>query len=346
MKPAARVDDHHACPMEVPEVHEGGAILGPAATKVHVGDKHAARVSDLAHCKPTDFDDVLTQGAATVLIEGLCAARKTDETAHGGVIVAGLDTVLIGGAEFKARKVEVFFDAATGEWQVRYGRSIVIRPDASRPPLARDTTYQARALQSLVALDTTPTMHGAFDALEATGRTVTLVRYQGEHGPNGAFAEAVSPLDAYPRGAVILDSARQHVGTGQGSDSIVHWSPDVHTFDDDAEAPIPWARPGANVILGHEMLHGVQSAQGTTPVGPFGDANVAAERATVGLDARTYGPDQAHPRRLGAPLPSTRDLPFTENRVRADFRERGIPSPATGRPPPDRPSYSTDGEPY
>lgn len=346
MKPAARVGDNHTCPMEAPEVHEGGAILGPAATKVHIGGTHAARVSDLADCKPDGFDDVLAQGAATVLVEGLYAARKTDATAHGGEIVEGMDTVLIGGAEFKARKVEVLLDAATGEWQVRYGSSIVIRPDASRPPLARDATFQTRALQSLVALDTTPTMHGAFDALEATGRTVTLVRYQGEQGPNGAYQHDASMPDAYADGVVVDDGTRCFVGTGEGTDSTVHWSPDVHAFDDGADAPVPWARPGATVVLAHEMLHGLHSAQGTTAVGPGADYRVASEREVTGLDARTYGPDDDHPQRVGAPLPSTRDLPFTENRVRADFRERGIPSPATGRPPLDRPSYSANGEPY
>ena len=41
--------------------------------------------------------DVIVKGSATVLICSLPAARVLDSTAHGGVIVIGLPTVLIGG---------------------------------------------------------------------------------------------------------------------------------------------------------------------------------------------------------------------------------------------------------
>lgn len=41
--------------------------------------------------------DSIVKGSATVLINKLPAARMGDSTAHGGVIVLGLPTVLIGG---------------------------------------------------------------------------------------------------------------------------------------------------------------------------------------------------------------------------------------------------------
>jgi uncharacterized Zn-binding protein involved in type VI secretion len=41
--------------------------------------------------------DVIAKGSATVLIGGLPAARIGDITAHGGAIVTGFPTVLIGG---------------------------------------------------------------------------------------------------------------------------------------------------------------------------------------------------------------------------------------------------------
>jgi len=41
--------------------------------------------------------DVIVKGSATVMIGGLPAARMGDTTAHGGVIVAGLPSVMIGG---------------------------------------------------------------------------------------------------------------------------------------------------------------------------------------------------------------------------------------------------------
>jgi uncharacterized Zn-binding protein involved in type VI secretion len=41
--------------------------------------------------------DVIVKGSMTVLVGGLPAARIADMTAHGGVIVMGFPTVLIGG---------------------------------------------------------------------------------------------------------------------------------------------------------------------------------------------------------------------------------------------------------
>ena len=64
-KPAARVTDMHTCPMATgPVPHVGGPIL---------------------------------PGQAQVLIGKLPAARMGDLTAHGGSIVLGWPTVLIGG---------------------------------------------------------------------------------------------------------------------------------------------------------------------------------------------------------------------------------------------------------
>jgi uncharacterized Zn-binding protein involved in type VI secretion len=41
--------------------------------------------------------DVIVKGSMTVLISGQPAARMGDMTAHGGNIILGLPTVLIGG---------------------------------------------------------------------------------------------------------------------------------------------------------------------------------------------------------------------------------------------------------
>ena len=64
-QPAARLTDMHVCPMLTVLVpHVGGPIAGP--------------------------------GAPTVLIGGLPAARMGDPCGHGGTIVLGMPTVLIG----------------------------------------------------------------------------------------------------------------------------------------------------------------------------------------------------------------------------------------------------------
>lgn len=96
MNPAARVGDFHACPMVTGTVpHVGGPIMPPGAPTVLIGGSPAARIGDGAACSGPP--DTIATGSSTVLISGKPAARMGDSTAHGGTIVAGCPTVLIGG---------------------------------------------------------------------------------------------------------------------------------------------------------------------------------------------------------------------------------------------------------
>jgi uncharacterized Zn-binding protein involved in type VI secretion len=96
MPPAARVTDMHACPMATALVpHVGGPIIPPCCPTVIVGGMPQARIGDTALC--TGPLDIIVKGSATVLVGGMPAARIGDQTAHGGVIVTGCPTVLIGG---------------------------------------------------------------------------------------------------------------------------------------------------------------------------------------------------------------------------------------------------------
>ncbi len=95
-KPAARVSDMHTCPMsDGPKPHVGGPILPPGAPTVLIGGLPAATATSMCTC--VGPPDTIVMGSATVLIDGKPAARMGDQTAHGGVIVAGCPTVLIGG---------------------------------------------------------------------------------------------------------------------------------------------------------------------------------------------------------------------------------------------------------
>ena len=95
MKPAARVSDMHVCPMVTGNVpHVGGPIMPPGAPTVLIAGVPAACVGDMCTC--TGPPDSIVMGSATVLIGGKPAARMGDSTAHGGTIVAGAPTVLIG----------------------------------------------------------------------------------------------------------------------------------------------------------------------------------------------------------------------------------------------------------
>jgi uncharacterized Zn-binding protein involved in type VI secretion len=61
---------------------------------VLTGKMPQARVTDMAVC--VGPPDVIVLGSFTVLVGKLPAARLGDLTAHGGVIVMGFPTVLIG----------------------------------------------------------------------------------------------------------------------------------------------------------------------------------------------------------------------------------------------------------
>ena len=88
----------HVCPMVTPATppvpHVGGPILPPGGITVLIGGMPAARVSDMAVC--VGPPDTLIPGSPTVLIGGMPASRMGDSTGHGGVIILGCPTVLIG----------------------------------------------------------------------------------------------------------------------------------------------------------------------------------------------------------------------------------------------------------
>jgi uncharacterized Zn-binding protein involved in type VI secretion len=98
MPPAARLSDMHICPMVTPGVppvpHVGGPILTPCCPTVLIGCMPAARVSDMCIC--VGPPDVIAMGSFTVVIGGMPAARVGDMTVHGGSIVVGCPTVIIG----------------------------------------------------------------------------------------------------------------------------------------------------------------------------------------------------------------------------------------------------------
>jgi uncharacterized Zn-binding protein involved in type VI secretion len=93
---AARVTDMHMCLMVSGVVpHVGGPVLPPGAVTVMIGGLPAATLGDLLLC--AGGPDTITTGSGTVFINSKPAARLGDMTAHGGTIVAGCLTVIIGG---------------------------------------------------------------------------------------------------------------------------------------------------------------------------------------------------------------------------------------------------------
>ena len=89
----------HVCPMvetpgPTPVPHVGGPCIGPGVPTVLIGNMPAVTLGDMCTC--TGPPDTIVAGSATVLIGGKPAARLGDSTSHGGSIILGEFTVLIG----------------------------------------------------------------------------------------------------------------------------------------------------------------------------------------------------------------------------------------------------------
>lgn len=93
--PAARIGDNHLCPMVTVLVPHVGGPIAKGQPNVLIGSMPAARVTDMVTC--VGPPDTIIKGSATVLIGSMPAARMLDSTVHGGVIMMGCFTVLIGG---------------------------------------------------------------------------------------------------------------------------------------------------------------------------------------------------------------------------------------------------------
>jgi uncharacterized Zn-binding protein involved in type VI secretion len=93
--PAARISDMHVCPLSTgPVPHVGGPILPPGGVTVLIGGLPAARVGDMATC--VGPPDTIALGSFTVLTMSMPQARIGDLTGHGGNIILGCFTVLVG----------------------------------------------------------------------------------------------------------------------------------------------------------------------------------------------------------------------------------------------------------
>ncbi len=96
MAAAARITDMHTCPMTTGTVpHVGGPLLPGSNSTVLIGGLPASIVGDSCVC--TGPPDTLSAGSSSVFIAGSPAVRMGDATAHGGVVVGGCPTVIIGG---------------------------------------------------------------------------------------------------------------------------------------------------------------------------------------------------------------------------------------------------------
>lgn len=95
MPPASRIGDFHVCPMVTGVVPHVGGPIALGCFTVIVGGMPQARMGDMAVC--VGPPDTIAKGSATVMVGSMPAARMGDLTVHGGTIVVGMPTVMIGG---------------------------------------------------------------------------------------------------------------------------------------------------------------------------------------------------------------------------------------------------------
>lgn len=85
------------CTPGVPPIpHVGGPVLGPGIPTVVIMGLPASVVGDSLLCA-APVPDSAVKGSATVMIGGRPSVRVGDTTAHGGSVVVGAFTVIIGG---------------------------------------------------------------------------------------------------------------------------------------------------------------------------------------------------------------------------------------------------------
>lgn len=184
--PAARKMDMHVCPMQTPAVvpipHVGGPINAPCAMRTFIGGMPAARATDMLIC--VGPPDVIVQGSPTVLIEGLPAARVGDQCAHGGKIVMGYPTVMIGDSGGGSPQAATLGSAqATGSAFTETGcnapgRAGEVAPSSQQaPPDPKTTTWVEIAT---VDADSRPLAHQKYRVEAPDGKV-----YEGFTGTDG-----------------------------------------------------------------------------------------------------------------------------------------------------------------
>lgn len=266
--PAARITDMHVCPLVTGIIpHVGGPILPPGGIPTFIGMLPAARMSDMAVC--VGPPDVIAKGSFTVIIGKKPAARMLDNCAHGGVIVAGCPTVLIGDSGSSIAGMPVVVNA---DGTVSIGKAIVIN--------STDPEYIAHVLADLATIGATPEGQRQLADLDSSGHTITIQPFT---PPAGAAANAAATAgtgtfadlqNAHAAGAPVFDGAgnrgndaagNQLIGTGNGTDSTVDYNP--------TDWPDPTTRTQApgDVLLMHELEHANHNAQGTADMTPRAD---------------------------------------------------------------------------
>lgn len=142
----ARITDMHVCPMQTPSLppipHVGGPIIQPSAVNVLVGGLPPAGAGSQCICVGPP-DSIIA--ISTVMVGGKPVAKMGDMTVHGGSIVIGCPTVIVGtggGAAAASAAASAATDAASAAKDVA----------AEADQVMSDLQDEAAGLQELLDL--------------------------------------------------------------------------------------------------------------------------------------------------------------------------------------------------
>lgn len=268
--PAAVKDDRTLCPMVDQKPHVGGSLTPVAVPAPLYEDVEVIRLGDMASCP--GVSDVVMEGAATVLANGLPVARVTGKTAHGGVILGpGCASILIGGPMF----------------------SLPPNMSIQGPP-----DFQNKVIRDLFLLSTTPSGKELFRQIALTDQPIRI-------------RPADSALGPYDENRAVPDDEGARA-RGEPTGTTIYYNPDsdLLAYSEGSPKYTQTSHP-PQVILAHEMIHAKNNAAaegvvddpscslpeaGGGPTKPF-------ERRGIGLDdhAADYPTENSFREDLGLP---------------------------------------------
>ena len=178
MLPAARIGDMHVCPIvTVFAAHMGGPII-TGSPNVMTGGPFQARVTDMCTCNGPP--DAIAKGSLGVIVNSLCAARLTDLTIHGGSIVIGLPTVLIGEIGNPVAAIALGINPLGSVINCGFNVDSAIARlyaanAAATSPNNRDGTFNQIGARHGTAITWGHSLNDAFDAVRAGGTGTTAI---------------------------------------------------------------------------------------------------------------------------------------------------------------------------
>lgn len=276
MSAMAGISDMHVCPVPVPAPPHGPGFVTRGSRSVNIGNLPAARMGDKVF-EACGGQDPIAIGCPTVNI------------GNGG---GGGAFGLIRGATTPAAAVGFEADGS-----VYFGPNIVIVGDAE---------FQAKTIECLAKLASTPPGRALLDDIAACGHTITIVE-----------GTDISQNIAMPTDG---NTSNPKMWNGNGTDVTVTYYPESSML---YGSGVDWDYCPPEVGLGHELIHGVHIAKGNVPGDPNEgpkltdgtDVDRANEEArTIGLGAN---PSNGLPDYSGEPEePDKPGRPYTENKIR------------------------------